>query len=684
MAQPPSLLWELLVIFALSIAVVFLFQKLRLPVMVGFLATGVVFGPHGIGLIRKSDDVEVLAEIGVVLLLFTLGIEFSISRLARMRREMLVGGSLQVFGTALLAFLACLPFNLRWTESAVLGFLLAFSSTAIVLRVFAERGELITPSSQVSLGILIFQDLCVVPVMMLVPLLSDWGHVTPMKLLQVAGISLLTVGAILLAARFAIPPFLRLVVGTRSREVFLIAVILVVLGTAFASSLAGLSLALGAFIAGLVVAESEYGLQVLSDVLPFRDSLNCLFFVSIGMLMDIRFVGHNVWAIGLLLLLVLAVKFMIVTPVVGFLGYPVRVATQTGVALAQVGEFSFIVALAARDYGLLSDDVYRTFLAVSVLSMIASPFLIRASGRAGSRLERIPDLKRFFPARAGSSPEGEIYSAEARPVLIVGYGLNGRNLARVLRRMEIPYRILDLNAEKVRSAAREGESIVYGDSTSREILRKIGIRSVRALVVAISDPAATQRTVQLARALAPGLPILVRTQYVTEIDELYALGADEVIPEEFEASVEVCNRILRRVGIPGNLIAKELRTIREERYGMFRGVDVRPAKMADLPQGVLEANVEIHTLLAGSWAVGRTLRELELRALTGASVIALMQDGDVQSSPDPDHPLRERDTMILIGSLDQISLACHLLDQGPEGSPVRAQAPAAGPNFSQV
>ena len=194
--------------------------------------------------------------------------------------------------------------------------------------------------------------------------------------------------------------------------------------------------------------------------------------------------------------------------------------------------------------------------------------------------------------------------------------------------------------------------------------------------MAISDPAATQRTVQLARALVPNLPILVRTQYVTEIDGLYKLGADEVIPEEFEASMEVCNRVLRRVGIPGNLIARELRAIREERYGMFRDDTVRPAKVSELPEGILGANVEIHTLVPGAWAVGRTLRELGLRALTGASVIALMQDGEVHSSPDPDHPLLERDTLILIGSLDQISLACHLLDQGPEGSPISEQAPA--------
>ena len=678
MTQPPALLWELLVIFALSIAVVFLFQKLRLPVIVGFLATGVIFGPHGIGFIRRSDDVEMMAEIGVVLLLFTVGIEFSISRISRMRREILAGGALQVFGTALLAFLASLPFHLRWTESMILGFLLAFSSTAIVLRVFAERGELLTPPARASLGILVFQDLCVVPVMMLIPFLSDWGRATPLKLLQVLGVSLLTVGSILVAARFAIPPFLRLVVGTRSREVFLIAVILVVLGTAFASSLAGLSLALGAFIAGLVVSESEYGLQVLSDILPFRDSLNCLFFVSIGMLMDIRFFAQNLWALSIFLLLVLGVKFLIVTPVVGFLGYPLRVATQTGVALAQVGEFSFVLALGARDFGLLSEGVYKTFLTVSVLSMILSPFMIRASAHVGQRLERIPDLRRFFPARPGNTPEGEIYSAEARPVLIVGFGLNGRNLAQVLRRMEIPYRILELNAEKVKSAGREGEPIVYGDSTSREVLRKIGIRAARALVVAISDAAGTQRTIQTARALAPNLPILVRTQYVTEIDELYKLGADEVIPEEFEASVEVCNRVLRRVGIPGNLIVRELRDIREERYGMFRDPGPRPARISDLPEGILGANVETHTLLPGAWAVGRTLRELELRAVTGASVIALMQEGEVRSSPDPDRPLVERDTVILIGSLEQISLACHLLDQGPEGSPIHEQAPAGG------
>jgi CPA2 family monovalent cation:H+ antiporter-2 len=311
------LLWDLLVIFALSVAVVFVFQKLRQPVIVGFLATGVIFGPHGVGLIRRSEEVETLAEIGVILLLFTVGIEFSFTRLARMRREMLFGGSLQVFGTALLAFLASLPFQLHWSESLILGFLIAFSSTAIVLKVFAERGELMTPPAKLSLGILVFQDLCVVPVMLLIPVLADWGNTTALKLLQVLGVSVLTVGAMVMAAKFAIPPFLRLVVGTRSREVFLIAVILVVLGTAFASSVAGLSLALGAFIAGLVVSESEYGLQVLSDILPFRDSLSCLFFVSIGMLMDVRFFLDHFVALSIFLLLLLGVKFLIVTSPTG-------------------------------------------------------------------------------------------------------------------------------------------------------------------------------------------------------------------------------------------------------------------------------------------------------------------------------------------------------------------------------
>jgi CPA2 family monovalent cation:H+ antiporter-2 len=665
------LLWDLVVIFGLSIAVVFLFQKLRQPVIVGFLATGVIFGPHGLGFIAESTEVEVLAEIGVVLLLFTVGVEFSLSRLSRMRREVLIGGSGQVFGTALLAFLASLPFQLRWTESLVLGFLIALSSTAIVLRMFHERGELMTPQAKMSLGILIFQDLCVVPILLLIPLLADWSQITTTRLLALLGTSVLTVAGILLAARFLIPPFLRLVVTTRSREVFLIAVILVVLGTAWATSWAGLSLALGAFVAGLVVSESEYCLQVLSDILPFRDSFNSLFFVSIGMLMDVRFFLENAGAMLLFLLLVLGVKFLIVTPLAGFLGYPIRVATQTGVALAQIGEFSFVIALVARDNGLLSDGVYQTFLAGSVLSMLLTPFLFRLSSVAGERLERIPDLKRIFPAPSIPSSEPELYSAESRPVLIIGYGLNGRNLAQVLKRMEVPYRILELNAETVRRAAREGEPIVFGDSTSREVLRKLGVRAARAMVVAISDAAATQRTVQLARAMSPSLPILVRTKYVLEIDELYKLGADEVVPEEFEASVELCNRTLRRVGIPGNLIARELRSIREERYGMFRESAPAPAHVADLPEGILGANVETHTLLAGAWAVGRSLRDLNLRAVTGASVIALLQDGQVHSSPDPDRPLVEKDTVVLMGNTDQLALACHLLDQGPEGSPVR-------------
>ena len=675
MAQLP-LLWDLVVVFGLSVGVVFLFQKLRLPVIVGFLATGVIFGPHGLGLIRRSDEVETLAEIGVILLLFTIGIEFSLSRLARMRREMLLGGSLQVFGTALLAFLASLPFQLRWSESIVLGFLIALSSTAIVLRLFSERGEMMTPQAKLSLGILVFQDLCVVPIMLLIPLLARWDRVTWLGLAGVFGMSVLAVSLILLAARFAIPPFLRLVVATRSREVFLIAVILVVLSAAWATSLAGLSLALGAFIAGLVVSESEYCHQVLADILPFRDSFNSLFFVSIGMLMDVRFFLNNAAALLIFLFLVLGVKFLIVTPVAGFLGYPLRVATQAGVALAQIGEFSFVLALVARDQGLLSDGVYQTFLTGSVLSMLLSPFLFRISAFAGEKLERIPDLRRFFPGGVSPDAETQIYSAETRPVLVVGYGLNGRNLAQVLKRMEIPYRILELNAETVRRVAREGEPIVYGDSTSREILLKIGVRSARAMVVAISDAAATQRTIQLARALSPSLPILVRTQYVLEIDELYRLGADEVVPEEFEASVELCSRTLRRVGIPGNLINRELRTIREERYGMFREEQPRPSHVEDLPEGLLRANVETHTLLAGAWAIGRSLRDLDLRAVTGASVVALVQDGRTESSPDPDRTLSENDTVVLMGGHEQLAVACHLLDQGPEGSPVRQAAPA--------
>jgi len=389
----------------------------------------------------------------------------------------------------------------------------------------------------------------------------------------------------------------------------------------------------------------------------------------------VRFFLENVWALSIFLLLVLGVKFLIVTPLAGFLGYPLRVATQAGVALAQIGEFSFVLALAARERGLLSDGVYQTFLSGSVLSMLLCPFLIRISAYAGERLERIPDLQRFFPRHAPAGPEVEIYSAEARPVLIVGHGLNGRNLAQVLKRMEVPYRILELNAESVKRAAREGEPIVYGDSTSREVLRKIGIRSARALVVAISDAAATQRTVQLARALNPSLPILVRTRYVQEIDQLYRLGADDVVPEELEASVEICSRTLRRVGIPGNLINRELKAVRGERYESFRELRPRPAHVADLPEGLLGANVETHSLVSGAWSVGRSLRDLDLRGVTGALVIALVQDGQVYSSPDPDRPLAEKDTVVLMGDTDQLAIACHLLDQGPEGSPVREAIP---------
>jgi monovalent cation:H+ antiporter-2, CPA2 family len=658
-----SVLSDLLRIFAVSIAVVFLFQRLRLPSIAGFLVAGALIGPYGLNLVSDLQQVNVLAEIGVVLLLFTIGIEFSAAHLRAARRYLLVGGPLQVAAVVLLVMAIGRVRGLPLAHAFYWGCLLSLSSTAIVLKALTERGEGDSLYGRATIGMLIFQDLAMVPMMLMVPLLANEN----VKAEAVAGAvaeSALLVGGIVAGAWVLVPRLLKQIVRSRSRELFLLTVIVLCLGIAWLTSQAGLSLALGAFIAGLVISESEYSHQALAEILPFRDSFNSLFFVSIGMLMDVRVLAEYPGLVAALIGAVLLGKFLAGGGAVLVMGYPPRVALLTGVALAQVGEFSFILAQAGQQVGLLAREQYEVFLAVSVVTMIITPFLIQAAPKLARRAEAVQRLRRWLPEKTtahlmqAEAPRGPKVKDH---VIVVGYGLNGQNLARVLAQTEIPYVVVDLDGETIRRESKAGVPIYYGDATNPAVLHHMRIEEARVLVLAISDPFSTRRALTVAKGLNPRLHVVVRTRYLREMEELHALGADEVVPEEFETSIEIFALVLRTYHLPKDFIVQKAEQVRREGYALLRRSTL-PELAHHLRGGTMtDAEVETWRVETDSPALGKTLVDLAIRPRTGASVIAVTRNGITESNPSLKLRLESGDVVVLLGSRDQIRRAIGLL-----------------------
>lgn len=645
---------SLVIIFGASALVVFLLHRLKIPSIVGFLMTGIIIGPYGVGLVEDVHAVEIMAEIGVILLLFTIGVEFSMSKLVRMKKAVLGGGGVQVLLTVILFAIAAYLLTGNTSKSVFMGFLVALSSTAIVLKMLAEKGETDTPHGRTMVGILIFQDLCVVPMMLLVPALSGEGinaADVAIKMVKAA----LIIAAVLMSARWLVPNLLHQIVRTRSRELFITTIILFCLGIALLTSKFGLSLALGAFLAGLIISESEYAHQATADILPFKESFMGLFFVSVGMLMNAGYMAVNWQKITLMVALIFGLK--VVTGVVSVLsiGSPFRTAVSAGLGLAQIGEFSFVLAVAGKTSGLISEDFYQVFLSSSVATMLITPFVIKAAPSvsawvASSRLlKKVDKLKRISEKGFPAKRQGH--------VIIIGFGLNGKNLARVLREAEIPYAVLEMNSDTVREMKKKGEPIYYGDGTSKEILHKLNIEKARLLVVAISDPASTRTIVSVARHENPDVYIVVRTKYIAEVDELIGLGANEVIPEEFETSVEIFSRVLHHYQAPKNVIADYIDGIRKNSYGVLRTVELPMKHLVERYNFLKDIETETYLIRDGSRVSGHSIKELHLRAETGVTVIAVQRGEEIHQNPSPDFILKTGDVILLIGKKKDINKA---------------------------
>jgi CPA2 family monovalent cation:H+ antiporter-2 len=660
-----QVLGDLLIIFTVSIGVVFVFHQFRFPSIAGFLVAGALIGPHGLHLIPDTTKVQVLAEIGIVLLLFTIGIEFSSVQFASARRVLMVSAPIQVGGTLLLAVLGALAAGLSYQQGIFWGFLVSLSSTAIVLKSLAERGDSDSLQGHATIGILIFQDLAMVPMMLVTPILATQDSSAAGAVMLTLLKALTVVALIVTAAWHLVPKLLQHIVRSRSRELFLLTIIVLCLGIAWLTSLGGLSLALGAFIAGLVIAESEYSHQALAEVLPFRDSFNSLFFVSIGVLMDWHIILDYPFIVMGLLAAIIVGKFMTGAGAVLASGSAPRAAVLAGVALAQVGEFSFILAQEGLEAGLLTEKPYQLFLAVSVLTMTITPFLMQWSPHLARRVEAFQRLRHWFPERT-SAHQAQAEGKQVRikdHVIIVGYGLNGRNLARVLAETEIPYIALDLDGDTVRREARHGVPIYYGDGANANVLRHMKIDDAKVLVVAISDPFSARRAVQVAKGINPHIHVVVRTRYLRELEELHQLGADDVVPEEFETSIEIFALVLRTYNLPPEFVTRKAEQVRREGYALLRRSEM-PELAHHLRGGTLtDVEVEMCRVDDDSPAIGKALADLSIRPRTGASVIAWTRNQLTQSNPSEKVRLQGGDVVTLLGSRDQIRRAIALLTE---------------------
>ena len=651
-------LQPVLVLLATAVLVVVVFRHLKQPPLLGYLIVGVAIGPYALGWIKESQTVNELAEIGVVFLMFSIGLEFSLSKLRTMRRTALGLGSAQVAITLLVVMGVALLLGLPWQGALVLGGALAMSSTAILAKLLAERFELNSEHGRQIIGILLFQDLALVPLLIIIPALaapaSDLAASIGWALLKAAAVLtvLLFVGQKVMRAWFHV------VARAKSSELFVLNVLLVTLGVAYLTELAGLSLALGAFVAGVLISETEYRYQVEEDIKPFRDVLLGLFFVTIGMLLDFRVVLQNAW-VSVILVALVAAKTFLIFGLTRLFGSTTGVALRTGLALGACGEFGFVLLAHANKAQLISPEFLQPVLAAMVLSMLATPFIIQ---RSEDIVRRLSANEWMLRAMQIHNIAVQSMTADAH-VLICGYGRSGQNLARFLEHENLPVIALDLDPERIREAAVAGEHVVFGDAARREVLTAAGLMRARALVVTYKDTASALRILAHVRELRPELPVVIRTHEDTDIDKLKAAGAAEVVAEIMEGSLMLASTTLLLIGTPLNRVLRRIRETREHHYHMFRGFFRGVSDGRDDDEHA--QHPRLHSVLVGkgSAAIGLTFATLDLGALH-VEVTAVRRRNVRTIEPGPDTVIEEGDVVVLLGTEDNVAAAEIKLLQG--------------------
>ncbi|RNC85416.1 MAG: sodium:proton exchanger [Balneola sp.] len=641
---------EIVALFLVSVLIAFICYKLKLVPIVGFLIAGVVIGPNALGLVQDQELVDMLAEIGIILLLFTIGIEFSLEKLARIKSAIFIGGGVQVLLTVASVVGIFLLLNINWKIGIYTGFLVALSSTAIILGLLSEQKKTDSPVGRLSLAVLIFQDFAIIAMVLLVPLLSGESGSTADILLVLGKAVLLIVGIVLLARKI-VPWILDKVAQTRRQELFLLTVMAICFGTAALTNLANVSLALGAFLAGLVVSESHYSDHALSEIIPLKTIFNAVFFVSVGMLLDVKFVLEYPLLLLGIASGVLVLKFILSSVSLLILGYPIRVAAASGIVLSQIGEFSFVLEREGRKAGLdpggFGELGSQMFIAVSVILMLLTPFFLSISPKVGEILSKTP-LKKLGEKRK-KDKDAKLNVKLEDHVILVGYGPAGRNLARIFADTNIPFIVIEMNPKSVNEMHKNGINAIYGDATRSHILEHAQIEKAKLCVIAINDLDANPRIIKLAKYLNPTLQVIVRTRYLAQAEAMEIAGADTVVPEEMETTVRLFSNVMSAYMISEEEIQQHIRELRAEDYQIMRG-SIQEAHLMVL-QGLDEEGLHTRAVVVreGSYASGKTLAELKLRNEYEITVLTVHRGERNIGNPAGSFKLETGDRLVMVG-----------------------------------
>jgi len=684
------LIVDLVLVLAAAAGGGLLAALLRQPVLLGYLLGGMVVGPAGLGLIKELIQVETLAQFGVAFLLFALGVEFSFAELKKVQAISLGGGGLQIALTILVT--ALVSVGMSWVSSPAqgvfLGAILSLSSTAVVLKCLMERNETETSHGQVMLGILVVQDLALGLMLAVLPALDQ-----PIESMAIAiGWALIQIGLFALGAVAAgiwlIPPLLRLLARTESRELFLLGVVALCLGIALLTEYLGLSIEMGAFVAGLMISEVEYADQTLTYVEPLRDIFATLFFASIGMLIDPVFLWNNLELILELVALVWVGKFLLVTPLVRLFGYPLKTALVVGLGLAQIGEFSFVLASEGQALGLVSRRVYLLILGTTAVTLVLTPFVLRLMPYLFNWAETVSWLKPYLDSSSAPlSVAADLPMQEH--VVVCGYGRLGSNLVRLLQEHHLPVVVVDQSETKIQQLREAGVPYVYGNASSLRVLETSGVASARSLAIALGDPVSTRICLKRALDLAPDLDTVVCANQDKEIELLYQLGARQVVQPEFEASLELATHLLTGMGLLPQLVQQQVEQIRSHHYLELRSLQPASQVSRELKLAAQDLNSRWYRLPTGSPLTRMTLEEADLRYLTGVSLMAIRRGGNEVDYPNGQTILEEGDHLLIVGESEELAafdqlakgeaavpeenMPCHWV-MVPETSPVIGQS----------
>ncbi len=654
-----TVLKDIVIIFALATLVNFLFTRIRVPTIIGYLFTGVIAGPHLLSIVNAPEQIDLMAEIGIVLLMFSIGLEFSLKHLMKIRRIVFLGGLLQVALTMAITWAIALGYDLNWKSALFIGFLTALSSTAVVLKLLQDRSELTSNYGRTVLGILIFQDIILIPLLLFTPMLTGETMNIGDEFTGLAIKTVLIISFVYVGNKWLIPKLMHWIAMTKNQELFLMSILLICLAVALLTSELGMSLAFGAFLAGLMISESDYSHNAFGHLIPFKDTFTSFFYVSIGMLLDLHFVQDNYMIVIGTVLLVIAVKTIIAGGTGFILGHTFRGTVLVGLALCQVGEFSFILAREGAKYSILPDYFYQLFIAVAVITMLLSPLLIHWSDTLATQLLRLP-LPRFlvdglFPLKEIDIPEMKNH------LIIIGKDSRALDLAVMVKHAGLPYVSIIFDPAIVREGQKKSEPVIYGDAVNEPILRKAHSDKADIIVLSIGNLITSMTITEMIRNLNKLAYIIVRTRDVEDIEELYRMGADEVIPEEFETAIEIYERILKKKLFPQNEIYHKVTAIRNDSYGIFH--DKRPTGkhsiLNELP------NIEVIALKVeeGTALTGKSLIEINFRKTFGVTLVAIKRGNRMIEHPGGNTVFENGDIAFILGKPDQISKAVELFSK---------------------